>query len=251
MAERPDVRANVRAVLAAMAAAARGAGRDPSDVRLVAVAKGKPAPLVRAAIEAGVRIVGENYVQEAEKKRPLVGLPAQWHFVGRLQRNKAGKAAALFDVIESADRLDLLRTLDRIGRCRERPVPVLLEVNVAREPTKAGFLPEELPAAVEEAANLGGIRLEGLMTIGPLGASEEEKRRVFRRLRELRDDLCRLAPLPELSMGMSDDFALAVAEGATLVRIGRAIFGPREKDPEEGGSTPCPRPGTECPASES
>ena len=152
---------------------------------------------------------------------------ARWHLVGHLQRNKAARATALFDVIHSVDSAALLAELSARAA---RPLDVLLQVNVAREPQKHGVLPDALPALVRDAAAARGVRIVGLMTIAPQGPDPEAARSVFRRLRELRGELGRLlgAPLPHLSMGMTDDFEVAVEEGATMVRIGRAIFGARD-----------------------
>jgi hypothetical protein len=213
-----------------IAAAADTAGRDPSDVTLIAVAKTFPAELVALAVAAGATDIGENRVQEAIAKRPAVP-PATWHLIGPLQRNKAAAALETFDVIhtvdrdEIAERLQLLLERDWPGR-RQR---VLMEVNAGREPQKAGVLPEDAPALATTILALDRLELLGLMAIPPFGDDPEASRPHFRALRELRDRLAdRLGhPLPQLSMGMSLDFEVAVAEGATMVRVGTAIFGER------------------------
>jgi len=217
-------------VLGRIAAAAARAGRDPAGVTLVAVSKTVPAERVRAAVAAGLTVLGENRVQEGEAKRAQVA-GATWHLVGPLQANKARRAIAAFDVVESVGSLDLARRLDRIaGELRPgRPLPVLLQVNVAGDPAKAGFGEAEAEAALPALALLPGLRLEGLMTIGRLAPTAAEARPTFVALRRLSERLReRSAALgPALSMGMSDDFEVAVEEGATIVRVGRALFGER------------------------
>ncbi len=223
----PDRLAEVRRRIAA---AADTAGRDPSGVTLIAVGKTFPAELVAQAIAAGATDIGENRVQEAAAKRPAVP-PATWHLIGPLQRNKAAAALATFDVIhtvdrdEIAERLQLLLERDWPGR-RQR---VLMEVNVGHEPQKAGVLPEDAPALATAILAHDRLELLGLMAIPPFGDDPEASRPHFRALRELRDRLSdRLGrALPQLSMGMSLDFEVAVAEGATMVRVGTAIFGER------------------------
>jgi len=206
-----------------IATACQRSGRSPEEVTLVAVTKGFPPEAAREAVAAGVRHLGENRVQEAEAKRlGLSDLPPDvvWHMVGHLQTNKVKTALGLFDIIHSVDSLDLA---EAISRRALKPVPVFLEVNVAGEPTKYGFSPDELPRAREAIARLSNLDVRGLMTVAPLAASQEAVRSVFRRLREMAHSL----GLHELSMGMTDDFEVAVEEGATHVRIGRAIFGER------------------------
>jgi PLP dependent protein len=224
-------------VLERIASACSRSGRDPAQVRLVAVSKTVPADRVRAAVAAGLDVLGENRVQEGEAKRPLVGA-GTWHLIGPLQGNKARRAVEAFDVIESVDSVDLARRLDRIVReLRETPgpgavagaFPVLLQVNVDDDPAKAGFTPETLAAALPELAALDALRLDGLMTIGRLVDDPELARPTFRRLRAVAADLRAREPTlgPDLSMGMSDDYPVAVEEGATIVRVGRALFGER------------------------
>lgn len=225
--EAETIAERVEAVRRRIAEACRRSGRSPGEVTLVAVCKGFPAAAVRQAVAAGVRHLGENRVQEATAKRPqLADLPGDvtWHMVGHLQTNKVRKALELFDIIQSVDSLPLA---EAISRRAQRMVPVFLEVNVAQEPTKYGFPPRELPRAAEAVARLPNLEVRGLMTVAPLVDDPEEVRPVFRRLREL----ARSLGLRELSMGMTDDFEVAVEEGATVVRIGRAIFGEREGAP--------------------
>lgn len=223
-------RAARTAVLERIAAACRRAGRDPSTVSLVAVSKTVEAESIRDAVAAGLDVLGENRVQEAAAKIPLVS-GARWHLVGPLQANKARRAVELFDVIESIDSVALAERIDRLAR-EVRPgarYPILLQVNVDADPAKAGFDPAVLATSVARIAELEGLHLLGLMTIGRLVAEPEAARPTFRRLREvsaaLRD---RGLPVgPELSMGMTDDFEVAAEEGATIVRVGRALFGER------------------------
>ena len=201
--------------------AAERAGRSPADVTIVAVSKGFPPSAIEEAVVAGIAHLGENRVQEAAAKiLALRGLPVSWHLVGHLQTNKAKTALELFDIIHSVDSLHLAEVL---SHRTERPLPILLEVNAAGEASKFGFPPSEVDAAAQAIARLPHLDLRGLMTVAPLVSDPETVRPVFRELRRLRDAL----GLRELSMGMTGDFEVAIEEGATLVRIGRAIFGER------------------------
>ena len=238
-------------VVERIAAAAGRVGRDPADVRLVAVSKTVPADRLRAAVAAGLGLLGENRVQEALGKVDAVP-GAAWHLIGPLQANKARLAVAAFAMIETVDSRALAGRLDRLAQELRpgRPLPVLLQVNVDADPAKAGFRADELRGALPDILELGGLDIRGLMTVGRLVADGEAARPTFvalRRLSEaLRHDEPRLGP--ELSMGMSDDFPVAIEEGATLVRIGRALFGerpdhgPDERDPQAfdvgSGGTP-------------
>ncbi len=225
-----QVQQNLAAVRARIAAACGRSGRDPSSVRVVAVTKGFPVSVAVAAAQAGLVDLGENYVQEAREK--VRALPeVTWHMVGHLQRNKAREAVRLFSWIHSVDSVPLTEELSRRAVQHGRTVRVLLQVNVAREPQKHGVPPEEALALAQAVVRCEGLQLVGLMTIAPLSPDPEAVRWVFRELRRLRDDLSdRLGvPLPELSMGMTDDFEVATEEGATLVRIGRALFGERPR----------------------
>jgi pyridoxal phosphate enzyme (YggS family) len=203
--------------------ACRRSGRSSEEVTLVAVTKTVNAEAVRTAYDLGLRHFGENRVQEATAKieeltqeRPAI----TWHMIGHLQTNKAGQAARYFDIIES---IDSVRLANLINGNMQQKMPVLLQVNVAGEDTKSGFELSEIHRAVAEIGKLDKLEIKGLMTIAPLTGNPEEVRPVFRKLRELRDDL----KLEQLSMGMTDDFEVAIEEGATIVRIGRAIFGER------------------------
>ena len=220
-----------QAVLEQIAAAAGRSGRDPAAVRLVAVSKTVPAERLRAALAAGLRVLGENRVQEGEAKRPLVP-GATWELIGPLQSNKAHRAIATYDVIQSVDSIDLATRLDRIvealGRRAVR-LPVLLQVNVDADPAKAGFAPGQLEEGLATLLDLAHLRVDGLMTVGRFVDEAEAARPTFRRLRELGDRLRSIDGRlgPALSMGMSADFEVAIEEGATIVRVGRAIFGER------------------------
>ncbi|MDE0341857.1 MAG: YggS family pyridoxal phosphate-dependent enzyme [Deltaproteobacteria bacterium] len=229
-----DIAGNCKRVMDGIAAAAERSGRDPREVRLLAAAKTQSAAAVRAAVEAGVRLVGENYVQEAQAKKEVLGDAAEWHLIGHLQRNKARAAAGLFAVIETLDNLRLAQALDRVGRERDRDIDVMVEVNLAGEATKSGVSEEGLVPLLREVSRLERVRVKGLMTVPPLAEDPEASRLHFRRLRELRDAVTDLGlphVLPnELSMGMTHDYEVAVAEGSTLVRVGTALFGPRSRN---------------------
>jgi pyridoxal phosphate enzyme (YggS family) len=196
----------------------------------VAVSKTISAVVVRQAVLAGVTDLGENRVQEAQEKVPaLSDLAVRWHLIGHLQSNKVNKALHLFDVVQSVDSVELATLLSRRAATRPEPLDVLYEVNVGGEASKTGFTPEQLAAAAPTLAALPGLRSLGLMTVAPAVTDPQDVRPIFRQLRQLRDQLAGAfaAPFQELSMGMSHDFAVAVEEGATLVRVGTAIFGRR------------------------
>ena len=218
-----NIEANIREVQERIARACEQSHRSPSDVKLVAVTKGFEASAIRTAFDCGLRDFGENRVQEAENKigqladlKPYV----TWHMVGHLQSNKAKTAVALFDIIHSIDSVKLARILSQRA---QRALPILLQVNVSGEAPKSGFTLEEVDAALSEIKQLPNLQIVGLMTIAPLITDPETVRPVFRKLQELRDSF----GLKHLSMGMTDDFEVAVEEGATMLRIGRAIFGNR------------------------
>jgi pyridoxal phosphate enzyme (YggS family) len=227
-----DIGENIVRVRERMAAACARTGRRPEDVRLVAVSKTIPAERIRQAYEAGLRDFGENRVQEAEAKRPaLANLDITWHLVGHLQTNKARAARELFQYIQSVDSLRLAERLNRVALPGQR-LPVLLEVNLGNEPTKSGAREEEVLRLAEGVSLLPTLELRGLMVVPPFFDDPEGARPFFRRLRELAE-LIQSRNLPgvsmgELSMGMSHDFEVAIEEGATMVRIGTAIFGPRQ-----------------------
>jgi hypothetical protein len=217
-------------VLERVAAACRRVGRDPTGVTVVAVSKTVSSERVALAIDSGIVVLGENRVQEAAAKVPLVP-PASWHLVGPLQSNKARRALELFEVIQTVDSVDLGRRLDRlVEKVRPgRPMRVLVQVNVDVDPTKAGLDPSAAEGAIPELLELPNLVVEGIMTIGRLTVAPEDARPTFVALRALGERLRRSNPSlgDGLSMGMTDDFEVAVEEGATIVRVGRAIFGER------------------------
>ncbi|MEI7645973.1 MAG: YggS family pyridoxal phosphate-dependent enzyme [Chloroflexales bacterium] len=238
-----DIAARIAQIHVRIAAAARRAGRRPEAITLVAVSKTHGPALARAALAAGATDLGENRVQEAAPKIAALAAAAprpRWHLIGHLQRNKARAAAELFDMVQSVDSLRLAETLDRYAAELDRRMPVLLQINVSGEASKEGFALAggvanraayaRLIADLERVVALPQLEVRGLMTIAPLVGDAEAARPTFRLLRELRDDLARRLPQArwdELSMGMTDDFEAAITEGATIVRVGRAIFGDR------------------------
>jgi pyridoxal phosphate enzyme (YggS family) len=224
-----NVAENLEQVRAQIAAAAKKSRRAADDIELVAISKTHEAEKVRAAFDAGQQLFGESRVQEARAKIPLLPSAARWHFVGRLQRNKVRHALPLFELFHSVDSVELARDMNRIADEEGMRPRILLEVNVAGEGSKIGFAPEALRSQMETLLELPRLTIEGLMTIPPLAPEAEASRQFFVALRELRDQFVNefSLPLPQLSMGMSGDFLVAIEEGATLVRVGTAIFGKR------------------------
>ena len=224
---------NLARIHETIAAAARQSGRRPEDIKLIAVSKTHPPETIDAAVRAGQRLFGENTIQEALTKIPsFAGRDLEWHFIGHLQSNKAKFIPGNFTWVHSLDDLKLAQRLSRVAQDKHGTVHSLIEVNVTGDPNKHGVAPSRLLPLLDELAHadLPGIRLRGLMTIGPYPASERERRVAFEQLRELRDgarERFSLPDLTELSMGMSGDYADAIAEGSTMVRIGTAIFGER------------------------
>lgn len=232
------LRARLAAVRAEIAEAAMRVGRDPTSIRLVAVTKTQPPDVVAAVVRAGVTEIGENYLQPAAETFTALGWPSAdggapviRHFIGHLQANKVRKALTWFEMIETIDSLRLAERVEAVAGTLGRKISVLLQVNVSGEATKSGFFPQELAGILPALANLSHIRVEGLMTIGRFDPDPEAARAEFRALRDLRDALRIGAPstigLDALSMGMSHDFPVAIAEGATMVRVGTRLFGPR------------------------
>jgi len=221
-----DIPRNIRSVEQRIARASHRTGRSPTEITLVAVTKTIDAPAIQQAFGAGIRHFGENKIQEAKPKlgqlSALLHPSPTWHMVGHLQTNKVKTAVELFDMIQSIESIKLAEAVSH--RARES-FPILLEVNVAGEASKHGFSLSEVPSAMEQITRLPHLEVKGLMTVAPVSDRLEEVRRVFRELRLLRDAL----GLEHLSMGMTDDFEVAIEEGATMVRIGRAIFGEREE----------------------
>ena len=221
---------NLERVWEQIAQAAAKAGRDVKDVELVAISKTHPAEKVREAVEAGQTLFGESRVQEARAKIPELSSNLRWHFVGHLQKNKVRQALPLFEVIHSVDSLALAQDINRVAEEQGLYPRVLLEVNVAAEGSKFGFAPDDLRASMEALLGMARLSIEGLMCIPPLAVKSEDSRKFFVQVRELRGSLEREfnVKLPELSMGMTQDFAIGIEEGATLVRVGTAIFGERK-----------------------
>lgn len=218
-----DVKVNLDRVRDRVARAAARAGRRADEVLLIGVSKTVDAERIRAAVAAGVQALGENRVQEAKSKVATLGRPVPWHLIGHLQTNKARDAVELFDVIHSVDRLELAREIDRRARVAGRVVDALVEVNLAGEASKGGVAPDGLPALLDALGPLDRVRVRGLMAIPPAGEPAANARRWFAALRALAER----HGLKELSMGMSADFEAAIEEGATMVRVGTAIFGAR------------------------
>ncbi len=226
-----DIASNYTRVAEQVARAAERAGRRADEVTLVCAAKTQGPERVRAALQAGATDIGENYVQEAQHKVSALPESARWHLIGHLQRNKAKLAVSLFRLIHSLDSLPLATELDRQGAKQASLVHALIEVNLAAEETKAGVRPEALDHLLEGVSALSHLQIDGLMAIPPAASDPNQARPYFRTLARLRERYARLGvarlPLRELSMGMTQDFRVAIEEGATIVRVGRAIFGER------------------------
>ncbi len=232
-----DIVANLRAVRQRTADAARRAGRYPDEVALVAVSKTKPMWMIEAALAAGQTAFGENRMEEARQKVEYGeenGLDSiDWHFIGTIQSRKSKQAVGPFTLLHAVDRMKIARRLSRDAQEADCVLSVLLEVNVSGEESKHGFRPDEVRAQADELATLPGIRIEGLMTMAPFVTDESIIRPVFRGLRELRNDLNETAPTinwRHLSMGMTNDYEVAIEEGATIIRVGSAIFGARNRE---------------------
>ena len=227
----PDVAANYRAIVEQVTQAALSIGRDPREIKILAATKAQDVTSIEAAIIAGVFLVGENYVQEASLKRNTLPASVEWHMIGHLQRNKAKAAVEIFDVIESLDNAQLARELHKEGRKRNTQVRAFIEINIGGEESKSGVGKAEAIELLRTISQLDYLRVEGLMTVPPFCENCEETRPYFREMRQLRDELHSLrlpnVHLKELSMGMTHDYLIAVQEGATIVRIGTALFGPR------------------------
>jgi pyridoxal phosphate enzyme (YggS family) len=226
-----EIAENLARVRERIEAAARRSGRNVGRVRLVAVSKTVDPARILQAIDAGVESLGENYVQEAQKKIDMLGHRVAWHFIGHLQTNKAKAAARLFDFIHSVDSRKLAEELSRAAEQQKKILPILFQVNLGREETKFGVDEAEVSRLLEEVSALGGISVKGLMTMPPFFEDPEQSRPYFRALKKLSQEIDRRRipgiSMEELSMGMSNDFEVAIEEGATLVRVGTAIFGPR------------------------
>ncbi|HEX5397888.1 MAG TPA: YggS family pyridoxal phosphate-dependent enzyme [Verrucomicrobiae bacterium] len=226
-----DIAENINSIQQRIRAACERAGRAPDSVALLAVSKTHPPETIREAAECGQLLFGENKVQEAKAKIPLCPGKCRWQFIGHLQSNKARDAVELFEMIQSVDSLALAQEINKRCELASKQMPILLEVNVAGEASKFGYQPQMLLAELAELNALPKIEIHGLMAIPPYATDAEKSRPYFRRLCELKTDCEKIlgAPLPHLSMGMSDDFEVAIEEGATMVRIGTSLFGPRRK----------------------
>jgi pyridoxal phosphate enzyme (YggS family) len=226
-----DLTANLETVRQRIRAACERAGRNPDSVTLLAVSKTHPPETIKAAADCGQIFFGENKVQEARAKIPLCPGKLRWHFIGHLQSNKCRDAVELFEMIQSVDSLSLAQEINKRAEQAAKRMPVLMEVNVAGEASKFGYQPERLLAELKEINALPRVEIHGLMTVPPWSPEAEESRPHFRRLRELKQRAEQVlgVPLPHLSMGMSGDFEIAIEEGATIVRVGTALFGPRAK----------------------
>jgi hypothetical protein len=226
-----DLEANVKAVRQRIEDTCARAGRQPDSVTLVAVTKGQPPEVVCAGAAAGLTLFGENKVQEAKAKIPLCPGRLRWHMVGHLQTNKCRDAVSLFEMVQSVDSLHLAEELNKRADQAARTIPVLLEVNAVGEASKFGCRPDQLLADLDSINALPRLEIQGLMTVPPWTPDPEAVRPVFRQMRELKQRCEQTlgAPLPHLSMGMTGDFEVAIEEGATMVRIGTALFGPRRK----------------------
>lgn len=227
-----DLAANLESIRQRIAAACQRAGRAPDSVTLLAVTKTHPPELVAEAAKLGLTLFGENKVQEAKAKIPLCMARLRWHMIGHLQSNKCRDAVELFELIQSVDSLSLAEELNKRAQQVAKTLPILLEVNIVGEASKFGYKPEQLLLDLEKLNALSRLEIHGLMTVPPYSPLPEKVRPVFRRLRELREQCQQAmgAPLPHLSMGMSGDFEVAIEEGATIVRLGTAIFGERPKN---------------------
>jgi len=226
-----DLAANLESLRQRISAACVRAGREPSSVTLLAVTKTHPPETVMQAAKLGLNLFGENKVQEARAKVPHCPGHLRWHMIGHLQSNKCRDAVELFEMIESVDSLHLAQEINKRAEQASKTMPVLLEVNSGGEASKFGYAPQQLLAELPAINALPRLELHGLMTVPPWAPNPEKVRPVFRQLRELKEKCEQLlgAPLPQLSMGMSGDFEVAIEEGATLVRLGTALFGPRPK----------------------
>ena len=226
-----DVAANYRKVLDSIADATAKSRRAAGQVKLLAATKSQSIELIRAAVDAGITLIGENYVREAAGKKPRIDEAIEWHMIGHLQRNKVKAAVDLFDVFESLDNLPLAREVDKEGQKRNKVIRVFVEVNLGGEESKTGVNESDAASLVQQVASLSHLRVEGFMSVPPYREDPEEVRPYFRKLRLLQEKLGEICSpcleLRELSMGMSHDYKVAIEEGASIVRIGTALFGAR------------------------
>jgi pyridoxal phosphate enzyme (YggS family) len=227
-----DVAGNYRKILDRIRETAGKCDRHPREVKVLGAAKSQSVELIRQAIAAGISLIGENYVQEAQEKKAQIAGAVEWHMIGHLQRNKAKAAVEIFDLIESLDSVALARELEKQGKRIGKKIRAFVEVNLAGEESKSGIAKADLASLLEAIVTLDHVAVEGLMTVPPFREDPEESRPYFRELRELKDNFnAQRIPhvdLQELSMGMTHDYPVAIEEGATIVRIGTALFGPRK-----------------------
>ena len=226
-----DLASNLETIRRRIEAACARAGRPESSVTLLAVTKGQPPDVVSEAAQLGLTVFGENKVQEAKAKIPLCPGRLRWHMIGHLQTNKCRDAVDLFEMVQGVDSLHVAEELNKRADQAARMLPILLEVNIVGEASKFGYPPERLLAELAQLNSLNRLEIHGLMTVPPWAAEPERVRPIFRQLRELKSQCEQQlgAPLPQLSMGMTGDFEIAIEEGATMVRLGTALFGPRPK----------------------
>jgi len=224
-----DIERNVKSVQERIASACARAGRVPSEVTLVAVTKNHPPELVIEAAQLGLTVFGENKIQEAKAKIPLCPGRLHWHFLGHLQSNKARDATRLFELIQSVDSLGLAQELNKRAEEAAKTIPILIEVNIVGESSKFGYPPEKLRTELASLNRFNRLEIQGLMSVPPWSSDPEKVRPVFRQMRSLKSECEQIlgAPLNHLSMGMSGDFEVAIEEGATMVRLGTALFGER------------------------
>jgi len=227
-----NIEANLKGLWEKIEGAVLRADRNIADIRLVAVSKKMPADYVEKAMEAGQKIFGENYLQDAQKKIERIGPGPEWHFIGHIQSNKAKSVASLFDMVHTVDRLKLAKALDNHAHSMGKILSVLVQINVGQERQKAGAQPDKAEELLKKLQQLSSLHVKGLMTMPPYKENVEEVRPYFRALREMAEEYTRKGYFyqnekVELSMGMSHDFEVAIEEGATLIRVGTAIFGPR------------------------
>lgn len=227
-----DVAANYHKIIDRIGEAALRAGRNPQAIKLLAAGKSQSIDLIQAAIAVGVRLIGENYVQEAESKRQVISEIVEWHLIGHLQRNKARAAIQIFDMIQSLDSAALAMELEKEGRKNGKTICTFIEVNLGDEQSKSGIGQDKVAELLKRVSDLSHVKVKGLMAVPPFKENPEEVRPFFRALKDLQSELeCLTIPnvsLHELSMGMTHDYPVAVEEGATIVRIGTALFGPRK-----------------------
>jgi len=226
---------NLDSIQQRIRAACERAGRDAASVMLLGVTKGQPPEVVNEAGTLGLSFFGENKIQEAKAKIPLCSGKLRWHFIGHLQSNKCRDAVELFEMIQSVDSLHLAQEISKRADQAGKTMPILLEVNLAGEASKFGYAPDKLEAELNQINGLPRLEIHGLMTVPPWTSNAENVRPVFRQMRELKKRCEQIlgAPLPHMSMGMSGDFEVAIEEGATIVRIGTALFGPRKKQQDQ------------------